>query len=147
MTARPAAAFQHRRGAVVALQVPVPILVPADGVNAVVDGIGLVSTLLAVDRLKIHRSCKGFIDEIPGYSWSEPHAERGEDQGRRPRRRLAALRDSDDTSALAAAHTDRGLASPVRTRAARGLRLPGQVRQARHQQPAAGGALVIWPGS
>ena len=79
MTARPVAAFQHRRVAVVALQVPVPILVPADGVNAVVDGIGLVSTLLAVDRLKIHRSCKSLIDEIPGYSWSEPHAERGED--------------------------------------------------------------------
>ena len=51
----------------------------ADGVSAVVDGIRLVSTLLAIDRLKIHRSCKGLIDEIPGYSWSEPHAERGED--------------------------------------------------------------------
>jgi hypothetical protein len=51
----------------------------ADGVNAVVDGIRLVSTLLAIDRLKIHRSCKGLIDEIPGYFWSEPHAERGED--------------------------------------------------------------------
>lgn len=50
-----------------------------DGVNAVVDGIRLVSALLAVDRLKIHRSCKGLIDEIPGYSWSEAHAERGED--------------------------------------------------------------------
>src|SRR5260370_24877406 len=51
----------------------------ADGVNAVVDGIRLVSTLLAIDRLKIHRSCKGLIDEIPGYSWSEKHAELGED--------------------------------------------------------------------
>jgi PBSX family phage terminase large subunit len=50
-----------------------------DGVNAVVDGIRLVSALLAVDRLKIHRSCKGLISEIPGYSWSEAHAERGED--------------------------------------------------------------------
>ena len=51
----------------------------ADGVNAVVDGIRLVSTLLHMERLKIHRSCKGLIDEIPGYCWSEPHAERGED--------------------------------------------------------------------
>ncbi len=46
----------------------------ADGVNAVVDGIRLVSTLLAIDRLKIHRSCKGLIDEIPGYSWDEGYA-------------------------------------------------------------------------
>jgi PBSX family phage terminase large subunit len=51
----------------------------ADGVNAVVDGIRLISALLAVDRLKIHRSCKGLIAEIPGYSWSEKHAEKGED--------------------------------------------------------------------
>jgi hypothetical protein len=50
-----------------------------DGVDAVIDGIRLVSGLLAVDRLKIHRSCMGLIAEIPGYSWSEPHAERGED--------------------------------------------------------------------
>lgn len=50
-----------------------------DGVNAVVDGIRLVSTLLTVGRLKIHRSCTGLIAEIPGYSWSEKHAEKGED--------------------------------------------------------------------
>ena len=39
---------------------PVP-----DGVTAVADGIRLVSTSLAIDRLKIHCSCKGLIDEIP----------------------------------------------------------------------------------
>ncbi|HEX2317510.1 MAG TPA: hypothetical protein VHJ18_00865 [Streptosporangiaceae bacterium] len=50
-----------------------------DGVNAVADGIRLVSTLLALGRLKIDRSCKSLLDEIPGYSWSEAHAERGED--------------------------------------------------------------------
>jgi hypothetical protein len=44
-----------------------------------VDGILLVSTLLHLGRLKIHRSCKGLIDEIPGYSWSEKHAEQGAD--------------------------------------------------------------------
>lgn len=52
---------------------------PVDAVNAVADGIRLMSSLLAVDRLKIHKSCQGLLDEIPGYSWSEAHAERGED--------------------------------------------------------------------
>lgn len=52
---------------------------PVDGVNAVVDGIRVVSTLMHMDRLKILRSCRGLIDEIPGYSWSESHAEKGED--------------------------------------------------------------------
>ena len=52
---------------------------PVDGINTVVDGIRLVSSLMHVDRLKIHRSCKGLLDEIPGYSWSESHAEQGPD--------------------------------------------------------------------
>jgi PBSX family phage terminase large subunit len=51
----------------------------ADGVNAVVDGIRLVSALLAVGRLKVHKSCQGLIDEMPGYSWSEKYAALGED--------------------------------------------------------------------
>ncbi len=50
-----------------------------DGVNAVADGIRLASTLLGLGRLKIHKSCKSLLDAIPGYSWSETHAERGED--------------------------------------------------------------------
>jgi hypothetical protein len=49
-----------------------------DSDNVMVDGIRLVSTPLTVDRLKIHESCK-LIAEIPGYSWSEAHAEWGED--------------------------------------------------------------------
>ena len=37
---------------------------PVDGINTVVDGIRLVSSRMHVDRLKIHRSCKGLLDEI-----------------------------------------------------------------------------------
>jgi hypothetical protein len=35
-----------------------------DGVNAVVDGIRLVSALLAVDRPKIHESCRGAVGAL-----------------------------------------------------------------------------------
>jgi len=35
--------------------------------------------LLGLGKLKRHKSCKSLLDEIPGYSWSETHAERGED--------------------------------------------------------------------
>jgi PBSX family phage terminase large subunit len=52
---------------------------PVDGMNSVVDGIRLVSNLLAIDRLKVHPSCTALIAEVPGYSWSEAHAQRGED--------------------------------------------------------------------
>lgn len=52
---------------------------PVDGANSVSDGIRLVSVLFQTGKLKIHSSCKGLIAEIPGYSWSEPHAQRGED--------------------------------------------------------------------
>ncbi len=50
------------------------------GDNAVLDGIQLVSSLFATDRLVIHESCKHLLDEIPGYVWSEKAAERGEDE-------------------------------------------------------------------
>jgi PBSX family phage terminase large subunit len=53
-------------------------VVPAD--NAVVDGIRTVSTLLSADRLRVHSSCAGLLDEMPGYSWDEDAAERGEDK-------------------------------------------------------------------
>lgn len=49
------------------------------GNNAVVDGIRTVSSLLALDALKIHESCQGLLNEIPGYSWDEKAAEKGED--------------------------------------------------------------------
>lgn len=52
---------------------------PVDANNAVGDGIRLISSLLHIGRLKIHKSCKGLIAELPGYSWSEKHAEKGED--------------------------------------------------------------------
>lgn len=51
----------------------------ADGLNAVDDGIRLISTLLHMERLKVSRSCRHLIDEIPGYSWDEKQAEKGHD--------------------------------------------------------------------
>lgn len=51
---------------------------PAD--NSVLDGIRLVSSLLAADLLKIHRSCTALIDELPGYSWDDRAALLGEDK-------------------------------------------------------------------
>lgn len=50
------------------------------GDNEVLPGIMTMSSLLATDRLKIHRSCKGFIEEAPGYSWDEDAAEKGLDE-------------------------------------------------------------------
>lgn len=50
------------------------------GNNAVVDGLRTVSSLLALDALKIHESCTGLLNEIPGYSWDEKAAEKGEDK-------------------------------------------------------------------
>jgi PBSX family phage terminase large subunit len=49
------------------------------GDNAVLDGIRLVSSLLATDRLKVHASCTGWIDEAPGYVWDDKKVEIGED--------------------------------------------------------------------
>lgn len=48
--------------------------------NDVLDSIRLASSLLGTDRLKIHKSCKGLLDEIPGYSWDDEAAEKGEDK-------------------------------------------------------------------
>ncbi len=50
---------------------------PAD--NAVLDGIRLMSSLLTGGRLRVHRSCQGLIDEMPGYSWDPAKALRGID--------------------------------------------------------------------
>jgi PBSX family phage terminase large subunit len=55
-----------------------PGVVPAE--NTVLDGIRTVASLLAADRLRIHRSCAGLIDELPGYSWDDEAAEKGEDK-------------------------------------------------------------------
>lgn len=55
-------------------------LTPALADNSVLDGIRLVASLLGTDRLKIHKSCTGLIEELPGYSWDDEAAEKGEDK-------------------------------------------------------------------
>lgn len=55
-----------------------PSVMPAD--NTVLDGIRTVATLFAAGRLLVHRSCTGLIDELPGYSWDDEAAEKGEDK-------------------------------------------------------------------
>lgn len=40
-----------------------------DANNSVLDGIRLTGTLLQAGRLKIHRSCKGFLKEVAQYCW------------------------------------------------------------------------------
>lgn len=51
---------------------------PAD--NAVLDGIRTVGSLFAGDRLRIHPSAVGLLEEIPGYSWDDDAADKGEDK-------------------------------------------------------------------
>lgn len=53
-------------------------ITPAD--NAVLDGIRTVSTLFAVDRLKVHRRCEGLLEELPGYRWDPKSQLKGEDK-------------------------------------------------------------------
>jgi PBSX family phage terminase large subunit len=55
-------------------------LSPAQGDNSVLDGIRVTASLLARDQLKVHASCKGWIDEVGGYSWDEDAAAKGEDK-------------------------------------------------------------------
>lgn len=55
-----------------------PNVVDAD--NAVADGIRVVASLFATGRLLIHESCTALLDEIPGYSWDDKAAERGDDR-------------------------------------------------------------------
>jgi PBSX family phage terminase large subunit len=43
--------------------------------NSVVEGIRLNADLLMKDKLRIHESCEGLIDEFPGYVW-DPDADR-----------------------------------------------------------------------
>ncbi len=50
---------------------------PAD--NGVIDGIRTMSSLMKAGKFKVHRSCKGLIDELPSYSWDEAKAKRGVD--------------------------------------------------------------------
>lgn len=54
-------------------------LMPVAADNAVVDGIRLMASLLATGTLRIHRSCRGLLDEIPGYCWDDQAAAKGHD--------------------------------------------------------------------
>lgn len=49
------------------------------GKNDVLDGIRTVASLLHLGALKIHSSCAWLISEMPGYSWDDEKALRGED--------------------------------------------------------------------
>jgi len=55
-------------------------MTPAQGDNSVLDGIRVFASLLARDLLRVHASCAGLINEIPGYSWDEDAAKKGEDK-------------------------------------------------------------------
>lgn len=48
--------------------------------NEVLDGIRVVSALLAVRKLLVHRSCEALIAELPGYAWDDTARLRGEDK-------------------------------------------------------------------
>lgn len=53
---------------------------PVAGNNAVLDGIRTVSSLFAANRLKISRDCPQLIAELPGYSWDDTAAAKGDDK-------------------------------------------------------------------
>lgn len=48
--------------------------------NEVLPGIQTLSTLFALDLLRVHRSCQGLLDELPAYSWDDDKAEKGIDE-------------------------------------------------------------------
>jgi PBSX family phage terminase large subunit len=48
--------------------------------NEVVDGIRSVASMLGAGLLRIHRSCEGLLDELPGYVWDTAAADKGEDK-------------------------------------------------------------------
>jgi PBSX family phage terminase large subunit len=54
-------------------------LTPTPAKNDVMDGIRVVSSLLAANKLLVHESCKALITEIGGYSWDDKAALRGEE--------------------------------------------------------------------
>jgi PBSX family phage terminase large subunit len=47
--------------------------------NAVLDGIQLIASLLAQDKLIVTDRCKVFLSEVTEYEWDEKAAEKGED--------------------------------------------------------------------
>ncbi|MFF0395044.1 terminase [Streptomyces sp. NPDC005248] len=48
--------------------------------NEVKAGIRSVSSALAAGLLRVHESCTGLLDEIPGYSWDPAASAKGEDR-------------------------------------------------------------------
>lgn len=55
-------------------------LKPWPATNDVIDGIRTVASMLAKDQLRVHRSCRGLIEEMPAYSWDDKAALLGEDK-------------------------------------------------------------------
>jgi PBSX family phage terminase large subunit len=55
-------------------------LTPTPARNSVVDGIRTVATLLGQDKLRVHESARGLIEEFPGYSWDDEAALKGLDE-------------------------------------------------------------------
>lgn len=55
-------------------------LTTAAGDNAVSDGLRAVASLLATDKIRVHRSCEGIIEEMPGYVWDPKAAEKGREE-------------------------------------------------------------------
>lgn len=53
---------------------------PRQANNDVLRGIRVVSSLLAQDKLRIHRSCTGLLEELQGYRWDSKAQEHGEDK-------------------------------------------------------------------
>jgi PBSX family phage terminase large subunit len=54
-------------------------LSPTLGNNEVLNGIRTVSSLFARGKLLVHRSCRNLLNELPGYSWDDDKAAKGED--------------------------------------------------------------------
>ncbi len=54
-------------------------MAPTAADNGVIDGIRTVASLMAADKFKVHRSCKGLLDELPSYSWDPVKARVGVD--------------------------------------------------------------------
>lgn len=53
---------------------------PVGASNSVIDGIRTVGSLLSRRQLRVHASCTELIAEIPGYSWDDKAAAKGDDK-------------------------------------------------------------------
>lgn len=74
---------------------------PTPANNAVGDGIRHVAMLIGADRLRIHSSCRGILDEIFGYVWDAKATEKGMDAPvKRDDHSMDALRYSISTTEM-----------------------------------------------